>query len=148
LLRGETVSIEPIVGYLRGSSGEYVYNTGNSNQKLSQLDWNINALAVGGRVAIRPSDWFTVRGRFWATVASDGEMTDYDWLAGYFGKNSWTDRSVHPDTKLAKAWQGDLSIAVPYYASEDLALTIIAGYRHYDVKYASAVDLTLTPASR
>ena len=54
LLRDESISVEPIIGYLRGSSGEYVYNTSNRNQKLSQLDWNINALAVGGRVAVRP----------------------------------------------------------------------------------------------
>ncbi len=136
-LRGESISVEPIIGYLRGSSGEYVYNTSNRNQKLSQLDWNINALAVGGRVAIRPLDWLTVRGRLWATVSSGGDMTDYDWLAGYFGKDSWTHRSVHPDTELAKAWQGDVSLAMSYYADEDLALTVLAGYRHYDVKYNS-----------
>jgi outer membrane protease len=137
LLRGETISIEPFVGYLRGTSGEYVYNSARPGQKLSQLDWSVNALAVGARVAVRPLDWLTVRGRFFATVASDGSMTDYDWLAGYFGRDSWTHKSVSPDTNLGRAWQGDVSVSAAYYSDEDLALTVIGGFRRYDVKYSS-----------
>lgn len=131
----ETVVIEPFVGYLRGTSGEYVYDVANGNAKLSQLDWRVDALAVGARVAARPLDWLTVRGRAWGTVASGGSMTDYDWFAGYFGPNSWTHKSESPDTKLGKAWQADASVAVKFYEDDDLALTAIAGYRHYNVKY-------------
>ncbi len=135
LFRGETISIEPLVGYLRGTSGEYVYNVPGSGSKLSQLDWSIQALAVGGRVAVRPFDDLTLRGRIWATVASDGSMTDYDWLGGYRGHDSWTHRSKSPDTDLGRAWQGDVSAAYKLYDSDDLALTGIAGFRHYSVKY-------------
>lgn len=131
----ESVTIEPFAGYLRGTSGEHVYDVTNGNQKLSQLDWSVNALALGARVAARPVDWLTVRGRAWGTVASDGAMTDRDWFLGYGGPNSWTHKSEHPDTKFGQAWQADASVAVKFYEDEDLVMTFIGGYRHYNVKY-------------
>lgn len=134
---GETLTVEPFLGYLRGTSGETVYDLRDPRAKVSQLDWAVNALAVGGRVAMRPVDGLTVRGRAWATVASSGEMTDYDWFGGYFGRDSWTHRSHHPATDLGKAWQGDVSAALTLYGDGELALTAIGGYRHYDVKYAA-----------
>lgn len=135
-LRGtEAVSIEPTVGYLRGTSTEYVYDVRNPKVRVSHLDWNVDALAIGGRVAVKPFDRLTIRGRFWATVASRGDMTDLDWFAGYYGKDSWTHKSTHPNTSLGKAWQADGSLSYAYYQDEDLALTAIAGYRAYDVKF-------------
>lgn len=135
-LRGtETVSVEPMVGYLRGTSTEYVYDVRNPKERVSHLDWNVDALAIGGRVAVKPIDRLTIRGRFWATVASRGDMTDLDWFAGYYGKDSWTHKSTHPDTSLGKAWQADGSLSYAYYQDEDLALTAIAGYRSYNVKF-------------
>ena len=131
----ESVSVEPFLGYLRGTSGESVYDPANPKSKVSQLDWTVNALAVGARVAARPFEHLSIRGRFWATVASDGGMADYDWFGGYFGKGSWTHKSDHPDTDLGKAWQADISAAFAYFAEDDVALTAIAGYRRYDVKY-------------
>lgn len=132
---GETISIEPFVGYLRGTSTENVYTAASPKNKVSQLEWNLDAVTVGGRVAVRPIDGLTVRGRFWAAVASGADMTDYDWLGGYQGKSSWTDKSTHPDTRVPKAWQGDISASVVLLDGEDVAVTGIAGYRHYNVKY-------------
>lgn len=134
----ETVAIEPFVGYLRGTAGEYVYSPTNPKQKVSQLDWAVNGLAVGGRIAFRPFNGVTIRGRGWATVASGGgEMTDFDWLLGYFGKDSWTHRSHHPDTKFGDSWQADISAAVTLWGEEDLAVTAIGGFRRYEIGYAS-----------
>jgi outer membrane protease len=62
-------------------------------------------------------------------------MTDRDWFSGYYGPNSWTHKSEHPDTDLGQAWQADASAAVKVHESENLALTVIGGYRHYNVKY-------------
>lgn len=132
---GETISVEPFVGYLRGTSTEYVNNTANPKLRLSRLDWNVDAVTVGGRVAVRPIDGLTVRGRFWAAVAADAEMKDFDWFSGYAGAKSWTHRSEHPDTQVPKAWQADVSVAVNLIEAEDVTLTGIAGFRHYNVKY-------------
>lgn len=137
LLRTETISAEVSAGYLTGMSKEYVYDVSRvGSPKLSQLNWDLgNSFAVGGRVAWRPLDWLTFRGRGWATVASDSNMTDYDWLYGYAGMNSWSHKSESPNTDVAKAWQADASVAATYYEADDLALTAIAGYRHYTAKF-------------
>lgn len=134
---GETVTIEPFVGYLRGTSTENVYDPANKKSKISQLDWNAQALTLGGRAAWRPLDGLTVRGRFWTAVSSDADMTDRDWmlLYGYQGRDSWTHQSLHPDTKVPKAWQGDISAAYTFIEAGDVAIAALAGYRHYEVKY-------------
>jgi outer membrane protease len=137
LLRTETISAEVNAGYLTGTSKEYVYDTSISNHpKLSQLTWSLgNALAVGGRFAIKPLDWLTIRARGWSTVTSDGSMRDYDWLAGYGGFQSFTHYSYSPDTVAAKAWQADVSLAAAFYQDDELALTAIAGFRHLTTKW-------------
>lgn len=134
-LRGDTVSAEPFVGFLRGTAGEYVYSAANPKTKISQLDWSVNTLVVGGRLAVRPFDNLTLRGRFWASVSSDGDMKDYDYFGGFYGKDSWTHKSTHSDTRLGRTWQADGSVAWAYYGGPDLALTAIAGFRHYQVEY-------------
>lgn len=137
LLRTDTFSAEINAGYLSGTAQEYVYDTSTKgNPKLSQLTWDLgNTFALGGRVAFRPLDWLTVRVRGWAAVTGNGGMQDYDWLYGYHGPNSYSHISSSPDTDVAKAWQGDVSLAAAYYRDEQLALTVIGGFRHFDVKW-------------
>jgi outer membrane protease len=132
---GESVSVEPFVGYLRGTSTENVYDPTSRRYKVSQLDWNVDAVTVGGRVALRPLDGLTLRGHFWTAVASDGAMTDRDWLGGSQGSNNWTHRSIHPDTRIPKAWQADVSAAYAFYQDNDVAVAALAGFRHYEVRY-------------
>lgn len=136
LLRSETFSGEAFVGHLSATAREYVYAVPGDHSKVSQLDWRIdNALAVGGRLTFRPLDWLSVRARGWATVADDSSMTDYDWLAGYQGPASWTHRSIHPDTRLARAVQGDVSVAARFWDTGDTHLSVIGGYRHLNMKW-------------
>jgi outer membrane protease len=134
---GETLTVEPFVGYLRGTSTENVYDPTNKKNKISQLDWNVQAVTLGGRVAFQPFDGLTIRGRFWAAISSDADMTDRDWLLlnGYQGRDSWTHQSLHPDTRVPKAWQADVSAAYTFYDAGDLAVSGLAGFRHYNVKY-------------
>lgn len=134
---GETVVVEPFVGYLRGTSTENIYDPTNKKNKVSQLDWNVQAPTVGGRVAFRPFDGLTVRGHVWTAIAGDGNMRDRDWLwtDGYQGASSWTHESLHPNTKVPKAWQADTSLSYTLIDAGDVAVTGIAGYRHYNVKY-------------
>jgi len=134
LLRSDTLALEASLGYLRGTSKEYVYNARGG--KLSQLDWRIDGAAVGGgRLTFRPLEWLSVRARAWATIDADNMMKDYDWFAGYLGFNSWTHRSVHPDTELTKGMQGDLSVAAWFWEDRGFALSAIAGYRYMTMKW-------------
>lgn len=136
LLRTDTLSVEVLGGYATGDSHEYVYNPDRS--RLSELKWDVaNAAVIGGRVAYRPVDWLTLRVRGWATVAADSKIRDYDWLAGFTGFNSYTDLSVHPDTLTPQLWSGDISAAVAYYQDQDLSLTVIGGFRHYEAKFVA-----------
>jgi plasminogen activator len=136
LLRTERMTIEAFGGYLTGQGREYVSNAPFSQDKLSQLNWRIdNAFVVGGRMAVTPIDGLTLRARGWIHVKSDTTMDDYDWLAGYLGFNSWTHWSHHPDTQMAKGWQGDISAAYRWYEDEDLVFTAIGGYRYMTMKW-------------
>jgi plasminogen activator len=134
LLRTESLTAEAFAGYLTGTAREYVYNVPGDGKKLSQLDWRMNGFALGGRVAYRPTDWLTARIRGWSTVAGSSDMTDYDWMGGYYGMNSWTHRSIS-STDTAKAWQIDGSLAASLYESDDLSFSAIAGYRYMTSKW-------------
>jgi plasminogen activator len=136
LLRTDRMTIEAFGGYLTGQGREYVSNAPSSQDKLSQLNWRIdNAFVVGGRMAVSPIEGLTLRARGWIHVKSSNTMDDYDWLAGYLGFNSWTDWSHHTDTDMAKAWQGDVSAAYRWWQDEDLAFSVIGGYRYMTMKW-------------
>lgn len=104
--------------------------------KLSQLDWSIeHAFVVGGRATVRPVDWLSIRARGWMSVDGQGKLDDYDWMAGYRGPDSWSHWSTHPDTRLKRAWQGDLSVAGWFWQQGGLSLSAIAGYRTLTTKW-------------
>jgi plasminogen activator len=134
LLRTETLAVEASLGYIRGTSREYVYDA--QGARLSQLDWRIDHGAVAaGRLTFRPLDWLSVRARGWAKIDADNMMKDYDWFAGYLGFDSWTHRSLHADTELTKGLQGDVSVAAWFWQDQGFALGAIAGYRHMTLKW-------------
>jgi plasminogen activator len=136
LLRTDILAVEASVGYIRGTSREYVYDARGA--KLSQLDWRVDHGAVaGGRLTFRPLGWLSVRARGWTKVDADNLMKDYDWFAGYLGFDSWTHRSVHPDTELTTGVQGDVSVAAWLWDDGGFALSVIAGYRHMVLKWAA-----------
>src|SRR5262245_32018475 len=136
LLRTDRATADVFGGYLSGQGREYVSNIPFRNDRLSQLNWRIdNAFVVGGRLAFSPFEGVTLRLRGWVNVTDNSTIDDYDWLAGYAGFNSWTDWSHHPNTNLAKAWQGDVSGAYRWWQDDDLALTAIGGYRYLTMKW-------------
>ncbi len=132
---GERFSFTPSIGYLGAKSTENVYNTGNRTDKLSQLDWKADAVTLGGRAAVQPFEGLTLRGSLWAAVSSGADMRDRDWFLGYQGPDSWTHQSIHPDTRVPKAWQGDVSAAYTLMNMGDVGIAGLAGFRRYDVKY-------------
>lgn len=132
---GQTISVTPFIGYLGSRSTENVYDSSNPKNKLSQLDWKAHAMTVGSRIAVQPFEGVTLRGSLWAAVSSDAYMRDRDWLLGYQGADSWTHQSIHQDTRVPKAWQGDVSAAYMLTNVGDVGIAGLAGYRHYDIKY-------------
>ncbi|MBV9078243.1 MAG: omptin family outer membrane protease [Methylobacteriaceae bacterium] len=130
VLRTNTLSAEVFAGYVLTRAKEYVYNVPGSGSKLSELDWRTDGLALGGRLAFQPIDGLTLRARGWTLVDGAGSMTDYDWLAGYRGQGSWTDRSRSPDTRSPRAYEADASLAYTLWSTDELALTAIGGYRY------------------
>ncbi len=133
ILRSNTFSGEVFTGYLRSEVREYVNDVG-SRARISQLNWNTDAAVVGGRVALQPLDWLAIRGRGWVGIASSADMRDYDWLYGYYGKDSWSHYSHSPNTRTPKAWQVDVSVAATFYEDEDTKAYAIAGYRALTLK--------------
>lgn len=132
---GETFVFTPSVGYLGAVSTENVYDSNNRKNKISQLDWKAKAVTLGGRVALQPLEGLTLRGSLWAAVSSDADLRDRDWFLGYQGPDSWTHQSLHPDTRVPKAWQADASAAYRLIDIGDVGVAGLAGFRHYDVKY-------------
>ncbi len=131
----ESFTAEAFTGYQNTRAKEYAYNAASRNPRISELTWNSDALVVGGRLSYRATDWLTARARGWVSVDSRGSMTDYDFTGGYYGASSWTHYSQSPNTRISRAWQGDLSLSAAYYDDEGLRLTAIAGYRYFTTKW-------------
>jgi len=121
-------------GYLAGTAREYVYD---EDGKLSQLNWRIkNAATVGLNLAYRPLDWLTIRGQAWTVVASNNQMTDYDWTMRGVGINDWTDRSISP-TRMNQSYGADINLAATFYRYGGLSLDALAGVRYQTMRFAS-----------
>ncbi|OUM74671.1 hypothetical protein AUC60_07995 [Pseudomonas caspiana] len=125
-LRLGSVEFNLGVGLLNGKSQEKVYDNG---EKLSELNWDIKqvpTLHLG--LAYHPLDWLTLDVRGWTRMnAGNSHMTDYDWRDGEAA--GWTHFSDHPDTRLNKAWQAEVSATAWTLKREELALGVMAGYQ-------------------
>ncbi|MCQ3033716.1 omptin family outer membrane protease [Pseudomonas syringae] len=125
-LRLGSIELNLGVGMLNGKSQEKVYDLG---QKLSELNWDIKqvpTLHLG--LAYHPLDWLTLDVRGWTRMnAGNSHMTDHDWRDGEAA--GWTDFSDHPDTRLNKAWQAEVSATAWTLKREDLAFGVMAGYQ-------------------
>ncbi len=134
----EKMSIEVYGGYLKGESRELVYDA-ETGHKNSELFWSIdNAWVVGGTLALRPTDWLTLKVGGWTPVKSSNTMDDYDWLVN--GRSDWSDWSNHPDTKMNRAHMINAGVAArlakfgPTSFFDRAQLDLLAGYRWF---YAS-----------
>jgi plasminogen activator len=133
IVQTQTFAAELFVGYVAGRAHEYVNVVGGQG-RVSQLNWDTNSLAIGGRVAFSPFEDVTFRARGWTAAFSGGAMEDYDWLNGYNGASSWTHYSQSPNAKPSTMWQADASAAVTFYQDEDTAFYAIGGYRYFTFK--------------
>lgn len=122
---GDRLSAEGYLGYLTGESHESVYNDG---QRVSRLDWEIkDALVLGTRLSYQATSWLTLDAGGWTSLAADAKMTDYDWL--WSDRDDWSDRSIHPDTDLRRAFEVDLGARARVIERDGFWLDGMLGYQ-------------------
>ena len=122
---GGGLSAEAYLGHLSGESHESVYNDG---ERVSRLDWKINdALVLGTRLSYQVTGWLALDAGGWTSLAADSTMTDYDWL--WSDRDTWSDRSIHPQTDLRRAFEVDLAARARMLEREGFWLDGLVGYQ-------------------
>ena len=132
-LRGSQIGFKGSVDLLRLNAKELVYNTDGS--KLSELDWVSKAVAVSAEFENEVTDRITVFASGSLGIGADSHMTDYDWLSST--TSLWTDRSVHPDTRLDHYYSADFHARLDLLKSGGFAMGPTAGVKITDVQWTS-----------
>lgn len=122
----------------RGSYGitaieanELVYD---GRQKLSQLIWESRAVSTfTGQVKV-DMDRFFLRATGTIGIGGDGHMRDYDWLVE---GEPWSDRSVHPDTRLNHYLAGTIEAGRDVLSRGGTTLSLGGGVKYTDVKWTA-----------
>lgn len=121
------IDTELTAGRLTGTSHELVYDASNG-RKMSELIWTMDdVVVIGGKVAIRPSHWWSVEMGGYINATHEATMDDYDWF--YPTTTDWTHWSHHEDTSLERALMIDLSTKLALWRTDFFDLQGIAGYR-------------------
>lgn len=128
-------SISMFTGMLHNTSKELVYYP--DGQRLSQLDWKTKvAPIIGGSFNMRLNERLSWRIDAWTRLLSGtNEMHDTDWRARDSGYPYWTDRSVHPDTDLKRAFGFDTRVAYRFATYDSFSLEALAGYRFKKLRW-------------
>jgi omptin len=77
-------------------------------------------------------DRFFLRATGTIGTGGDGRMRDYDWLVE--GK-SWSDRSVHPDTRLNHYFAGSIEAGRAVLSRDGTTISLGGGVKYTDVKW-------------
>lgn len=128
------VTVEGIVSGVDGQANEYVYTDldygprAGSRHKLSELNWDISGVAMGGAAVSVARGRLSVRGQIlFALTEGSGEMADYDWFL-YDQPDSWTHRSVS-EVIVEEGWQGDVQGAFRLLQKSGFDLSALVGFR-------------------
>lgn len=122
----DTFTVNTSLGVLNGESKEFVYDSGS---KLSQLTWKIkNTPIIKAGMSWDAHPHVTLSASGWTTLASASSgMEDLDWLSP--GQSHWSDRSVHPATRLNEANSYDLNATGWLLKESDWRLGMMAGWQ-------------------
>jgi omptin len=122
----------------RGSYGitaikanELVYD---GKQKLSQLIWESSAISTFTAQVKIDLDHVFLRATGTIGVDGDGHMRDYDWLVE---GRPWSDRSVHPDTRLNHYFAGTIEAGREVLSYQDTTVSLGGGIKYTDVKWTA-----------
>jgi plasminogen activator len=124
----ERFSLNASVGYLSGTSKEFVYDESNG-RKVSELDWEIKGAPVlRAEANYQLLQWLDLNARGWVTLSeSNGVMNDYDWLNPQ--QVSWTDWSHHEDTSFRQGNEFDLNVRAWFFQQPSYQFAGMAGYQ-------------------
>lgn len=126
-----TVVFRGSYGITAIKANELVYD---GKQKVSQLIWESTAVSTfTGQVTV-DLDRFFLRATGTLGIAGDGYMRDYDWLSADL---PWTDRSVHPDTRLNHYFSGTVEAGREVLSHDGTTLSLGGGVKYTDVKWTA-----------
>ena len=136
-----TFSIDATIGQVGGTAYERVYDQG---YKLSELEWDLEGIAMGGVQGTAGFGRFRVSLGYWGALnEGDGDMVDRDWLV--LGTDDWSDESRHDNTDLDSGSIFDVNLNVRAFTWGTFSLSGILGYRHDEWKWsARGGDYTYT----
>ena len=138
------------VGLMNIKAREYVYAPDNQG---SELDWDSKGVVVfslGGGAEI--ANGWKIRTKVDIGTGGNGYMADYDWIDPNYtdkSKNGWSDRSLHPDTRLDHYVSGSIEIARDLITAETGRVGMLGGFKYSDVQWSafggSYIYSTTTP---
>lgn len=118
------------LGVLNGDAEEIVYDYDRfgGRRKLSQLDWDLKDIVMGGaQISARVTERLSLNGGLWvALTEGTGEMDDYDW--GNPASSSWTDYSLS-EVDVTEGYILDVNAAWDFMVTDPLALRGVLGYK-------------------
>jgi outer membrane protease len=124
------------VGLMNIEAHEYVYL---GNNKASQLDWDTDGVVLytASAGADLGADWH-VKGRLDLGFGGNGHMVDYDWVPGFAvnqSKDGWSDRSVHPDTRLDYYVSGAFEVGRNIFTDESSNVSVGGGLKYTEARW-------------
>lgn len=124
-----TVVFRGSYGITAIEANELVYQ---GKRKLSQLIWQSSAVSTFTGDVTVDLDRFFLRATGTIGTGGDGRMRDYDWTAG---TSAWSDRSIHPDTRLDHYFVGSIEAGRTVLAYDGTTIGLGAGVKYTDVKW-------------
>lgn len=124
------------VGLMNIEAHEYVWDGAN---KASQLDWDTKGVVLYSATAHADlgNDW-TVKGKIDVGFGGNGHMVDYDWIPPFAADQSmdgWSDRSIHPDTRLDHYFSGSIEIGRDLFSDDRSTIGVNGGFKYTNVRW-------------
>jgi omptin len=113
-------------------ANEFVWD---GKTKISQLIWKskyVSTFNADLKIEL-PKDWY-LNARGTIGLEGDGHMADFDWQVP---GNDWTDRSLHPDTKLNHYLVGAIEAGRQVLSYDGTDVSLGAGFKYTDVKWTA-----------
>ena len=103
--------------------------------KVSQLIWKSSYVSTfNADLNVELPMQFYLRARGTVGVGGNGHMADFDWLVP---GEPWSDRSLHPDTRLNQYLVGGIEAGRQVLSYQDTDVSLGAGFKYTDVKWTA-----------
>ncbi|MDO5657434.1 MAG: omptin family outer membrane protease [Paracoccus sp. (in: a-proteobacteria)] len=125
------------LGYLDTRANERVYDA--AGNQISRLIWSSDAQVLNLGVRTQTESGMTVRGRAQIGLGGNSDMVDYDWSfwSDGFGADQWSDRSIHPDTRLERYIDMDVALGRDYQMESGARVNLHGGFTWTSVKWSA-----------